>query len=106
MTLAWLGLIVAGLLEVVWATAMKASEGFTRPGPSLLTVIAMLASFGLLSLAMRSLPLGTAYMIWVGISAVGAFIAGILLFGESLSAGRLLAACLIVAGIVVMKLTE
>jgi quaternary ammonium compound-resistance protein SugE len=100
----WIYLVVAGLLEVVWAFSMKQSDGFTRLYPSLITLVAMIASFGLLSFAMRSLPLGTAYMIWTGIGAVGAFLVGIMVLGEHVSATRLAAAGLIVAGIVLMKL--
>lgn len=104
--MAWVMLIVAGMLEVVWAFAMKQSEGFTRLGPSLVTLAAMLASFGLLSLAMRTLPLGTAYTVWTGIGAVGAFVAGVVFLGEAASALRLLAAVLIVGGLVLMKLAN
>lgn len=102
----WIALLVAGLFEVVWATTMKYSEGFTRPGPTLLTLTAMIASFGLLSWAMRTLPLGTAYMIWSGIGAVGAFVVGIVALGEAASAPRLLAALLIIAGLLIMKLSS
>lgn len=100
----WLILVVAGLLEVVWAYSMKKSEGFTLLGPSLITLVAMIASFGLLALAMKSLPLGTAYMIWTGIGAVGAFILGITFLGEAVSLTRIIAALLIVSGILTMKL--
>ncbi|WP_040644930.1 DMT family transporter [Rubellimicrobium thermophilum] len=101
----WLCLLLAGLLEVVWAVAMKQSQGFTRPGPTVLMVVAMLGSFGLLALAMRSLPLGTAYAVWTGIGAVGAFALGILVLGEAATPGRLAAAALIVSGIALMKLS-
>lgn len=84
--MAWVRLLVAGLLEVVWAYSMKLSEGFTRLVPSVVTIAAMIASFGLLSLAMRSIPLGSAYTIWTSIGAVGAFIMGIVFLGEQLSA--------------------
>jgi len=104
--MAWAVLIVAGALEVVWAFAMKQSQGFSRLGPSLVTVAAMLASFALLSWSMRSLPLGTAYAVWTGIGAVGAFIAGIVFLGESASALRLIAAALIVGGLVLMKIAS
>ncbi|MDB5683586.1 MAG: quaternary ammonium compound-resistance protein SugE [Sphingomonas bacterium] len=104
--MAWLILIVAGLLEVVWAFAMKQSHGFTRLAPSIVTIVAMIFSFGLLSMSMRSLPLGTAYTIWTGIGAVGSFAVGAALLGEPLSAGRLAAATLIVAGLILMKLTS
>ena len=100
----WISLVIAGLLEVVWAFSMKQSDGFTRLYPTLITLATMIASFGLLSFAMRSLPLGTAYMIWTGIGAVGAFVVGIMVLGEHVSAMRLAAAGLIVAGIVLMKL--
>ncbi|PZX12685.1 DMT family transporter [Celeribacter halophilus] len=103
--MAWVLLTVAGLLEVVWATAMKSSNGFSVFWPSVLTVVAMLASFGLLSIAMKSLPLGTSYMVWVGIGAIGAFIAGIILHGEALNLSRITAAALIVAGMGLMKIS-
>ncbi|PQA57043.1 quaternary ammonium compound efflux SMR transporter SugE [Siphonobacter curvatus] len=104
--MAWIYLIFAGLLEVVWAYFMKQSEGFSRLTPSILTLIAMLASFGLLSVAMRTLPLGTAYSIWTGIGAVGAFLVGIILLGESVNFTRILAAVLIIAGLVLMKVSS
>ncbi|MDO4592409.1 MAG: SMR family transporter, partial [Comamonadaceae bacterium] len=96
-------LVVAGLLEVVWAFTMKQSHGFTKLTPSLIT---MVASFGLLSMSMRSLPLGTAYTIWTGIGAVGAFVVGITLLGEQLTPLRICAAVLIVSGLVLMKLSS
>ena len=99
----WMLLFVAGLLEVVWAFTMKLSQGFTRPAATLATLIAMLASFGLLSVAMRSLPLGTAYTVWTGIGAVGAFSVGVVMLNEPVTATRVVAAVLIVAGIVLMK---
>ena len=89
--MAWVTLFVAGLLEVVWAFSMKQSEGFTRLGPSLITLAAMLASFSLLSWSMRVLPLGTAYTIWTGVGAVGAFAVGVIFLGESASLMRLIA---------------
>lgn len=101
----WIVLTVAGLFEVVWAFSMKQSEGFTRLGPSILTLAAMLVSFGLLAWAMRSLPLGTSYMVWTGIGAVGAFVVGIVFLGEAVNALRVAAALLIVAGLVLMKLS-
>lgn len=104
--MAWIQLLIAGLLEVVWAYAMKQSHGFTRLVPSAVTLLAMVASFALLSFAMRSLPLGTAYTIWTGIGAVGAFVVGIVFLGEHLSAGRVMAAALIVSGMVLMKMTS
>ena len=102
--MAWILLIFAGLFEIVWATAMKQSHGFSRLWPSVVTIIGMIISFGLLSWAMRTLPLGTAYMIWIGIGAVGAFVVGMLFFGESVSALRVAAALLIISGLVLMKL--
>lgn len=104
--MAWVHLFLAGLLEIVWATAMKQSHGFTRIWPTGIMVVGMIASFWLLAVAMRTLPLGTSYTVWVGIGAVGAFIVGIALFGEPITATRLLAAGLIVAGIVTMKLAS
>ena len=104
--MAWILLVVAGLLEVVWAYLMKQSIGFTKLWPSIGTLVFMIASFGLLSLAMRSLPLGTAYVVWTGIGAVGAFIVGVLFLGESASPARLVAGVLIVSGLVLMKLTS
>lgn len=103
--MAWMYLVVAGVLEVVWAYAMKLSAGFTRPIPSVVTIVAMIFSFGLLALAMRSLPLGTAYTIWTGIGAAGAFVIGIVVLGEAASPLRLLAAGLILAGLVLMKVS-
>ncbi|EXU79917.1 multidrug efflux SMR transporter [Comamonas aquatica] len=103
--MAWWYLLVAGVLEVVWAYTMKQSQGFTRLLPSVITGVTMVASFGLLSLAMRTLPLGTAYTIWTGIGAVGAFVVGITVLGEQVSALRVLAAVLIVSGLVLMKLS-
>lgn len=101
--MAWIVLIIAGAFEVVWASAMKQSHGFTRPWPSVVTIAAMLASFGLLSWAMRVLPLGTAYVVWTGVGAVGAFVVGIAFFGESAGALRIVAAILIVSGLALMK---
>jgi quaternary ammonium compound-resistance protein SugE len=103
--MAWIYLLLAGLLEVVWAYSMKLSDGFTRPVPTAVTLVTMVGSFGLLSLAMRSLPLGTAYTIWTGIGAVGAFAVGILVLGEQVSVSRLLAVGLIVSGLVMMKMS-
>lgn len=104
--MAWIMLLVAGLLEVVWAFSMKQSQGFTRLGPTAITLVTMVASFALLSFSMRTLPLGTAYTIWTGIGAVGAFIIGVTLLGEQLTAARLLAAILIVSGLVLMKMSS
>jgi quaternary ammonium compound-resistance protein SugE len=104
--MAWILLLAAGLLEIVWAFTMKRSEGFTRLGPTVVTLLAMAASFGLLSIAMRTLPLGTAYTVWTGIGAVGAFVLGVAVLGESLATGRVVAATLIVAGLILMKLSS
>lgn len=104
--MAWIVLFFAGLLEVVWAYTMKLSIGFTKPLPTVLTLAAMIASFGLLAVVMKSLPLGTAYTIWTGIGAVGAFVLGIMVLGEPVSAMRVGAAALIVAGLVLMKLSS
>ena len=103
--MAWIMLVVAGILEVVWAYAMKQSDGFTRLVPSLVTVVVMVASFALLSVSMRTIPLGTAYTVWTGIGAIGAFIVGVALLGEQLNATRILAAGLIVCGLLLMKLS-
>ncbi|GAB3722156.1 DMT family transporter [Spirosoma lituiforme] len=102
----WIYLVIAGLLEVVWSYSMKQSDGFTRLVPSVITVVAMMASFGLLALAMRTLPLGTAYTIWTGIGAVGAFSIGVLFLNESFTLTRLIAALLIVGGLILMKLSS
>jgi quaternary ammonium compound-resistance protein SugE len=104
--MAWIMLLIAGLLEVVWAFSMKQSHGFTRLVPTIVTLVTMVASFALLSFSMRSLPLGTAYTIWTGIGAVGAFLVGILVLDEQVSAMRVLAAILIVAGLALMKLSS
>lgn len=104
--MAWIYLFAAGVLEIVWAFAMKQSEGFSKLTPSIITVVTMIASFWLLSLAMRTLPLGTAYTIWTGIGAVGAFVIGITFLGEQVSAMRITAAVLIVSGLVLMKLSS
>jgi len=103
--MAWVYLIFAGFLEIVWAYTMKQSAGFTRLTPSLITLTAMIASFALLSISMKSLPLGTAYTIWTGIGAVGAFVVGVLVLGESLNLMRVAAALLIISGIVLLKLS-
>lgn len=104
--MAWFLLTLAGILEVLWAFFMKQSHGFTRPLPTITTLVTMIASFALLSIAMRTLPLGTAYTIWTGIGAVGAFLVGILILGESANPLRLTAALLIVAGLALMKLSS
>lgn len=104
--MAWLSLIIAGLLEVVWAFSMKQSDGLTRVGPTVITLITVIASFALLSYSMKSLPLGTAYTIWTGIGAVGAFAVGIVFLGEPASLARVVAAVLIVSGLLMMKLVS
>ncbi|MEO7007614.1 MAG: quaternary ammonium compound efflux SMR transporter SugE [Caldimonas sp.] len=100
----WLVLVLAGLFEIGWAVGLKYTEGFTRLWPTVGTVAAMIASLGLLGVAMKSLPVGTAYAVWVGVGAVGTAILGIVLLGESANAGRLVSLALIVAGIVGLKL--
>jgi len=104
--MAWILLLLAGLLEVVWAFAMKQSDGFTRLVPSVVTLVAMAASFALLAISMKTLPLGTAYTIWTGIGAVGAFVLGIWMLGEPANALRVTAAALIVSGLVLMRMAS
>jgi len=101
---AWICLLLAGLLEIVWSLAMKASDGFTRPGMTILTGLAISLSVGLLSMGLRVLPVGTAYAVWTGIGAAGAAIFGIVFFNESTAAARLACIGLIVAGVVGLKL--
>lgn len=101
--MAWAFLVMAGLLEIVWAVGLRATEGFTRPLPTLMTVAAMIASIGMLGLAMRTLPLGSSYAIWTGIGTVGTVIFGIAVAGESASPLRLGAIGLIMAGILALK---
>lgn len=102
--MAWTYLLIAGLLEIVWAYFMKQSDGFTRLWPSVATLAFMGVSFGLLALAMKSLPMGTAYMVWTGIGAVGAFVVGVVFLQEHVSPLRVVAALLIIAGIGLMRL--
>jgi len=104
--MAWVVLVLAGIFEIVWAYAMKLSEGFTRLTPSIITLVFMVLSFALLAYAMRTLPLGTAYTIWTGIGAVGSFLVGVFILGEPASAMRMLAAVLIISGLVLMKLSS
>lgn len=104
--MAWLFVLVAGLLETAWAFSLKLSHGFTRLFPTLATFALMAASFWLLSLAMKKLPLGTAYTVWTGIGAVGAVLVGIIFLGESASLPRLFCLALILAGIVGLRLTS
>lgn len=103
--MAWLALLSAGLLEIIWAYFMKRSDGFSLLLPTAVTIAAMVASFALLAIAMRSLPLGTAYVVWTGIGAIGAFLVGIAVLGEAVTPLRLAAAGLVLAGIVLMKLS-
>lgn len=102
--MAWISLLIAGLLEIVWAYFMKQSHGFTRIWPSVATIGFMVVSFALLSWSMKTLPMGTAYVMWTGIGAVGAFIVGVLLLGEQVNAMRILAAVLVVSGLVLFRL--
>ncbi len=104
--MAWIVLVVAGLFEVAWAVGLKYSEGFTRPWPTAFTVAAMLLSLWLLGIAMKALPLGTAYSVWVGVGAVGTVVLGIALFDEPADAARIGSVALIVAGIIGLKLAS
>ncbi|HMA16177.1 MAG: DMT family transporter [Bacteroidota bacterium] len=102
----WIYLFCAGLLEIGWAYSMKRSEGFTLLVPSVVTIATMVASFALLAVAMKSLPLGTAYTVWTGIGALGAFLVGVLLLGEAVTPLRLVAAALLLGGIALMRLSS
>lgn len=102
--MAWVILVLAGLFEIVWAIGLKYTVGFTRLWPSIGTVLAMLISLGLLGIALKSLPVGTAYAVWVGVGAVGTAILGIVLLNEPASAARLISLTLIIAGIIGLKL--
>ena len=102
--MAWVSLIIAGLFEIVWAYFMKQSDGFTRLWPSVATIGFMAISFALLSWSMKTLPMGTAYVMWTGIGAVGAFIVGVVLLGEQVNVMRILAAVLVVSGLVLFRL--
>jgi len=102
--MAWLILVLAGLFEVGWAIGLKYAEGFTRLGPTVWTAVAMILSLWLLGLALKSLPIGTAYSVWVGIGSVGTVILGIVLLGEPVNAARLISIMLIIAGIIGLKL--
>ncbi|WP_336760983.1 SMR family transporter [Asaia sp. VD9] len=101
--MAWIALFFAGMSEIIWAAAMKQSAGFTRLGPSVITLAGMVVSVALLGWAMKTLPLGTAYMIWTGIGAIGAFLVGMVLFGEAVTPLRCGAALLILSGLILMK---
>ncbi|WP_418186039.1 quaternary ammonium compound efflux SMR transporter SugE [Aliarcobacter vitoriensis] len=103
--MSWFILFLAGLFEVIWAIGLKYSEGFTKLTPSIITLVTMIISFYLLSLALKSLPLGTAYAVWVGIGTIGTVIAGIFLFGESMNIIRVISILFILLGIIGLKLT-
>ncbi|WP_419677591.1 quaternary ammonium compound efflux SMR transporter SugE [Aliarcobacter lanthieri] len=103
--MSWIILFLAGIFEVVWAVGLKYSEGFTKLTPSIITIVTMIISFYLLSLALKSLPLGTAYAVWVGIGTIGTVIAGIFLFGESMNIIRVISILFILIGIIGLKLT-
>lgn len=105
MSLAWIALVVAGLLEVCWAVGLKYTDGFRRPVPSILVIAAIAASMFLLSWAARTLPIGTAYAVWVGIGALGAAILGVILFGEPLTAARIGFLAMLLIAIVGLKAT-
>ena len=100
----WIILVIAGLFEVGWAIGLKYTEGFTRLFPTAATIVSMLISVWLLAISVKSLPVGTAYAVWVGVGAVGTAVLGILLFGEPANTGRLISIALIIAGIVGLKL--
>ena len=102
--MAWFLLLAAGILEIGWAVGLKYTDGFTRPVPTILTVLCMIASIGLLGLALRDLPIGTAYAVWTGIGTVGTALLGMILFADPVAAARLACIGLIVAGIVGLKL--
>lgn len=104
--MSWIFLFLAGLFEIVWAYFMKQSQGFTLWGPSVVTITTMFISFALLSVAMRGLPLGTAYTVWTGIGAVGAFLVGVFVLGEAVNPLRILAAVFIVVGLVFMNVSS
>ena len=104
--MAWAILILAGIFEIIWAYSMKMSEGFTRLTPSVVTIVFMILSVVLLSISMRTLPLGTAYTVWTGIGAMGSFILGIMVLNEPMTAMRMIAAVLIVSGLLLMKLSS
>ena len=103
--MSWIILFFAGLFEVGWAVGLKYTDGFSKPLPTALTIAAMAVSLGLLSLAMKELPLGTAYAIWTGVGAVGTVIAGIILFGESMALFRLASVALIICGLIGLKIS-
>ena len=100
----WLMLVIAGILEVGWAIGLKSTHGFTRLLPSVATISAMVASLGLLGMSVRTLPIGTAYAVWTGIGTIGTVLVGLVLLGESASPMRILCLCLILAGIIGLKI--
>ena len=104
--MSWLLVIVSGLFETGWAYGLKASDGFTRPIPTVLTVLGMLASFVLLSIAVKTLPIGTAYAVWVGIGAIGTAILGMMLLGDPVTIPRLASLGLVLAGVIGLKLSS
>lgn len=104
--MAWISLLLAGILEIVWAYFMKSSEGFTKLWPSVITLITMVGSFFLLSYSMKTLPLSVAYPMWTGIGAIGTFLIGITLLGESVSMPKIIAGVLIVSGLILMKIAK
>lgn len=104
--MAWVFLGIAGLLEIAWAYALKQSDGLSKPVEATIAIVAMIASFSVLALAMKSLPLGTAYTIWTGIGAIGAFLIGVMVLGEAATPLRIGSAALILAGIVGLKLAS
>ncbi|MBM7059711.1 quaternary ammonium compound efflux SMR transporter SugE [Pseudomonas sp. UL073] len=104
--MSWIILFFAGLFEVGWAVGLKYTDGFTRPLPTALTIAAMAVSLGLLGLAMKELPLGTAYAVWTGVGAVGTVIAGIILFGESMALIRVASVALIICGLIGLKISH
>ena len=104
--MSWIVLLIAGLLEVVWAIGLKYTHGFTRLTPSIITIAAMIVSIAMLSWAMRTLPVGTAYAVWTGIGALGSVIVGFILFKEPVTAGRLIFAALLLIGIIGLKITS
>jgi quaternary ammonium compound-resistance protein SugE len=103
--MSWIILVVAGMFEIGWAIGLKYTEGFTRLWPSLGTIVAMIVSLSLLGVAMKSLPVGTSYAVWVGVGAVGTAILGIVLLGEPATAARLVSLALIIAGLIGLKLS-
>jgi quaternary ammonium compound-resistance protein SugE len=104
--MAWVYLVLAGLFEIAWALGLKASAGFTRLGPMLLSVIAIVASLGLLTLSLRTIPIGTAYAAWTGIGIVGTVVIGIAAHGEPINLQRIIAIALILVGVAALKLTS